>query len=371
MALVNVVKCTINNTKELVVKFPSEDLRLGTQLVVYPGQTALFLKGGKIYDVFESGTYTLKTSNIPLLNQIINLPFGSQSPFQAEVWFVNQVTILDSKWGTATPLQIEDPKYQVIVPVRAYGQYGFQVSDAEVFMNSLLGNMTSFTIDKLNQYFRGKIMSQLTNILSDKLTKDNISVLNINSHLEEISNFCQSKISEFFQRYGLNVQSFDVISISVKEDDPSFTKLKEAKDLAAHLKITGRDVYQMERSFNVLDTAAANESGAAGNLMNAGIGLGVGFNMGNQVGNITQQLDTNPSPSTLAPPPLVNNIQYFLAINGQQQGPFNLSTIASFILNRSIVANTLVWKQGMSGWANIQSLPEFSQYFMVPPPIPK
>ena len=86
MALIDVVSVQMNNDI-LVKKFPSDDLRLGTQLVVYPGQTAFFVKGGKIFDMFESGTYTLKTENIPLLNKLINLPFGSESPFRAEVWF--------------------------------------------------------------------------------------------------------------------------------------------------------------------------------------------------------------------------------------------------------------------------------------------
>ncbi|MBQ0019414.1 MAG: SPFH domain-containing protein, partial [Bacteroidales bacterium] len=80
MALIDVVKCEVND-KELVYKFPSEDLRIGTQLVVYPGQTAFFVKGGKVMDQFESGTYTIKTENIPLLNKVINLPFGGNTPF--------------------------------------------------------------------------------------------------------------------------------------------------------------------------------------------------------------------------------------------------------------------------------------------------
>lgn len=68
------------------------------------------------------GTYTLKTENLPLLNKLVNLPFGGESPFQAEVWFVNQIALLDCKWGTPSPIPIEDPKYGVIVPIRAFGQ---------------------------------------------------------------------------------------------------------------------------------------------------------------------------------------------------------------------------------------------------------
>ena len=135
MALIDVVKWEVND-RELVHKFLSEDLRIGTQLVVYSGQTAFFVKGGKVMDQFESGTYTIKTENIPLLNKLINLPFGGNSPFQAEVWFVNKLAIMDTKWGTPTPIQLEDPKYGVIVPVRAFGQYGLKVEDPKALLET-------------------------------------------------------------------------------------------------------------------------------------------------------------------------------------------------------------------------------------------
>lgn len=118
MALVEVIKWEAS-TSELVHKFQVNDLKLGSQLVVYPSQTAFFVKGGQILDEFISGTFTIKSENIPLLSKLTNLPFGGESPFQAEVWFVNQVSLLDCKWGTPSPIQIEDPKYGVIVPIRA------------------------------------------------------------------------------------------------------------------------------------------------------------------------------------------------------------------------------------------------------------
>lgn len=106
MNLFDVIKCEVND-KELVYKFSSENLRLGSQLVVYPTQTAFFVKGGVILDEFICGTYTLKTENIPLLGKLINLPFNGQTPFKAEVWFINQIAILDCKWGTAAQYRLK------------------------------------------------------------------------------------------------------------------------------------------------------------------------------------------------------------------------------------------------------------------------
>ena len=364
MALIDVVKWEVND-KELVHKFPSEDLRIGTQLVVYSGQVAFFVKGGKVMDMFESGTHTIKTENIPLLNKLINLPFGGNSPFQAEVWFVNKLAIMDTKWGTPTPIQLEDPKYEVIVPVRAFGQYGLRVEEPKAFLETLVGNMSSFSTEKVNQYFKGKMMSFFANLVSDKMTKDNVSVLNINSHLVEMSEYVQSQLAAEFLKYGLAFENFHIMSINVPEDDPSFKKLKEAKELAAQVKIAGRDIYQMERTFNVMDKAAANEG--AGGMVGVGMGLGAGVGIGSQMGNLAAQTLN----AGAVPPPLPPSATYYVAVNGQQQGPFDMNTMVAYIQNKQITPETMVWKQGMPAWAKASTLMEFGNLFgACPPPLP-
>jgi len=265
MALIDIIKYE-SNDEEFISKFHKSDIKLGSQLIVGVSQIAFFVKGGKINDQFEPGTYTLTTENIPILNRLINLPFGSQSPFKAEVWFVNRISKLDLKWGTSNPIQLEDPKYNIIVPLRAFGQYGIRIIDPRLFFESLVGNMDSFSIDKINDYFKGKLLSSLTSIISKKLILDQVSILEINQFLDDLSIFSQEKIGEVFLKFGIELVNFSFISINIPENDPSVIKLKESKDLAAKLKILGKDLYQMDRSFNVLDKAAENEGGIAGSL---------------------------------------------------------------------------------------------------------
>lgn len=362
MALIDVVKYQATEN-EFVWKFPSSDLRIGTQVVVNPAQYAFFIKGGKVFDEFTSGTHTIKTENIPLLNKLINLPFGSSSPFQAEVWYVNLITKLDNKWGTTAPILLEDPKYNVIVPVRAFGQYGFKISNPRLFLENLTGSLSSFSADKIQEYFKGKIISSLTSLISKKIIRDNISVLEINVFLEELSLFCQENISEEFKKFGLEIVNFYFLSISVPLDDPSIVKLKEAKDLIAKVRITGKELYQIDRSFDVLDNAAKNEGGVSGNLMGAGLGLGLGAGVGNQMGNISNHLTTQ---STSTVPPTL----YFVLINNQQNGPLSLEQVHQLIKDVRVNRETLVWKTGLENWIVITELPEFSTSFnQTPPPL--
>lgn len=363
MALINVIKWEAS-TGELVHKFPIEDLKVGSQLIVYPSQTAFFVKGGKIFDEFICGTYTIKSENIPLLNKVFNLPFGGESPFQAEVWFVNQISLLDCKWGTATPIQIEDPKYGVIVPIRSYGQYGFRISNPRTFLERLIGNMPTFTSDRIVEYFRGVILSKLTAIISQKLYADGLSIININSHVEEISEYAKSKLIGIFAEYGVELEMFNAIAINVNEEDPSFQKLKEAKDSLARITIMGRENYQMERSFDVLDSAAENEGGG---MIGAAVGIGAGVGVGTQIGAMVKEhINTN-----LTTPPLLQTAQYYLGLNGQQQGPFDFEAIKQAISSHQIDKNVLIWKRGMANWTKIGQIDEFSDVFNnCPPPLP-
>ena len=368
MPILDVVKCEVSGT-ELVSKFPSDKIRLGSQLVVYPGQTAIFVKGGKFYDEFGSGTYTIKTENIPLLDKVVNLPFGGDSPFQAEVWFVNQISLLDCKWGTQTPLQIEDPKYDVIVPIRAYGQYGFRIEKPRTFLEKLVGNMSSFAVDKVVSYFRGIILSKLTTIVYDKLKEEGLSVLNINSQVEALSEYAKECLKDVFMRYGIGIEMFNIISITVKEDDPSFLNLKDAKDAAAEIKIMGEKNYRLSRSFDVLDAAAENESGGA---MNAALGLGAGVGIGGAVGTMAAKTFSNSLASDDVPPPLPKATVYYLGINGKSVGPMDFDTVCQKYSVNEINADTLVWKKGLKSWIKISDMEDFKHLFEneCPPPLP-
>ena len=116
-----------------------------------------------------------------------------------------------------------------------------------------------------------------------------------------------------------------------------------------------------------MDKAAENESGAGAAFINAGLGFGAATNMGKQMGNQFAMDEGS------VPPPIPVNIDYYLAINGQQQGPYNAEQIKQAILQDSSVLNTLGWKKGMTSWQPLSSFLEFSnisQFGSVPPPIP-
>ena len=365
MALIDVVKCEIIDG-EFCHKFPSEDLRIGSQLIVYPSQTAFFVKGGVICDEFTSGTYTIRTENIPILNKVVNIPFGGDSPFQAEVWFINQINKLDIPWGTPQPIQLEDPKYKIIVPVRAHGQYGLRVANPRLFLETLIGNMRSFTTEKIDSYFKGKITASLNSLIAQTIINKGVSVLDINTLLMDLSATCDTQLNEIFTKYGVSIVDFSIMSITVPQDDDSVMRLKKAKDTVARISVTGRDVYQMERSFDVLEAAAGNE-GVGGSMAAMGLGVGAGMGVGAVAGQMAGQvINTNPTP-----PPISVEPTYHIYLNGQQISGHTIATITTLIQQNQANADTLVWTAGMSKWQRLADIPDFAQMFntQVPPPI--
>ena len=293
MAIVEVVKYS-GGPDVFAWKYPSQELGTWTQLIVNESQEAVLYKGGQALDIFAAGRHTLSTANIPILNKIINLPFGGRSPFTAEVWYINKIHSLDIKWGTPTPIQLQDPKYKVFVPLRSYGQFGIQIGDSKQFLTKLVGTLPIFDKDNILRFFRGVYLTKVKDSISSYLINKNVSVLEINAYLDELSVHLKEKITPTLEEYGIKLLNFYVNDINVPETDPAVKKLKEALAKRAEMDIVGYN-YVQERSFDTLEGAATNPGSAQSGLMGAGIGLGMGFGvggvMGNQAGGIAQSIN--------------------------------------------------------------------------------
>ena len=278
MPIIDVVKYD-GPSNVLVWKHPTGDLTWGTQAIVNETQEALFLKGGKIADVLGPGTHTLKTANIPLLRGLVEVPFGGQTPFSAEVYFVNKAAHLDVKWGTANPIPLLDPVYKVPLPVRAFGQFGIRVVDARAVFVQLSATTGEFTVDALANLFKGLLMTRIKDYISETMIKQKVSLFEISGLLDETSDAIRGKVGPDFAKFGVEVVNFFVSSIDVPEEDESVKKLKKALSDKAEMDILGAG-YNTERTFDTMEKAAGNGGGGAGAGLGLGMGLGAGAGMG-------------------------------------------------------------------------------------------
>lgn len=290
-----------NGNQWLIYKCPSDEFVLGSQLIVNQGQEALFFKGGEALDLFGAGTHTLSTGNLPLLKKIVNLPFGGKTPFAAEVYYINKTANLDMKWGTSTPIPLEDPKYGLILNVGARGQYGITIIDSRLFVSRIIGAIPNGTTTNpivILRYFNGLINSKIKSVTASYMIQKQISFLEISQYLSELSLAFQNNLNEEFERFGIELTNFFCESIAPKPDE--YEKLRQYKEELA----LGQGFYQQRRSFDILEKLAENPS--SGSVANAGVGLGMGLGAVGQFGNvfsgISQNLNVTPTSDMITCP---------------------------------------------------------------------
>jgi membrane protease subunit (stomatin/prohibitin family) len=262
----------------LAWKFPSQELSTWTQLIVNETQEAYVVRGGVYDGPFGAGRHTLETENLPVIRNLLGIPFGGKSPFAAEVWFVNKSVNVKINWGTPDPIQLEDPKYRVFIPVRAFGQYWVRISDSKRFLLQLVGTLKGFEVGTLQDYLSGILTTQIKQVIADSIIKNEIPVLEMSTRIEELSLGLRNSLTKIVTDYGIEVTQFNFESINVPEDDPAVISLKAALAKRAELGILNL-TYQQDRSLDILQTAAGNE-GSAGSVLGAGLGLGLGAGLG-------------------------------------------------------------------------------------------
>ncbi len=282
MKIFDVIKYEGGNNV-FVWKFPGEDFNTLSQLIVHESQEAIFFKDGRALDLFGAGKYTLHSQNIPLIRRLVNLPFNGESPFHCEVYFINKVVSMDILWGTSSPVPIQDALYKIILPVRANGQFGIRVKDSKKLLVQLVGTIDQFDQQTVKRYFKGILLTNIKDYIATQFVQKQISFLEIHSHLKEISSGIQEQLAQEFLTYGIELVHFNVNEITPPDDDPSYAQLKNALAKKAEMSVMGYD-YQQERTFDILNRAAANE-GVSSDIMGAGLGLGMGANLGSMIHN--------------------------------------------------------------------------------------
>ena len=339
------------------------EIKNGAKLIVREGQTAVFVNEGQLADVFEPGTYDLTTQNLPILSTLKGWKYGFNSPFKAEVYFVNTTLFTDEKWGTKNPITLSDERFG-LVEIRAFGTYAFKVSDAGKFIVDIVGTDNNFTNFEINEHLKSLIATRFT----DTVGEANLPIELYAANTSELSETCQEVMQPEFESVGISLERFYIENVSMPED------LK--KEIFEYSRIDKLDLDKLTKfkTAKAIEAAAANEGGTAG----AGMGMGMGFVLAQQMGGMMtpqmggQQVQAPMNQGGMMPPPMPAAVQYFYAVNNTQQGPVSIEQLKGLFANRTINKESLVWKQGMSAWTALQEVEELKSFLggSTPPPLP-
>jgi excisionase family DNA binding protein len=265
----------------------SGEFRLGDQLVVQEFQSAVFFRDGKAYDVFAAGRHTLATQNLPGLATVIGRLFGGQSPFRTTVYFVAMKQFLNQGWGTAQPIVYRDTDFGM-VRLRAHGTFAFQVNDAQLFVNKVVGGQGLYTTESIADYLK----SIIANSLVPTMGKQQTSVLDINQRYPQIRAGIMALVSTQFSDLGIEIRDFNIQAITPTEETA-----KAIDERAAMGAIGNMQAYLQFKAAQALGnvSAGAAAAGAAGggsgaaDLAGAGMGLGAGVGLGGAMAGAISQ----------------------------------------------------------------------------------
>lgn len=276
---------------ELVWKCLKEDFNTNTQLIVMESEEALFVKDGVVIETFTGGKYTLSTENYPFISGLRKLVSGGESAYSCSVYFVDKSHKLELLWGTDSPIQMTDAKYEFSVGVRARGSYSIQIQDAKKFFIKLVGNTFVFTKEEIQNQFRTVFQTKIKVAVATVMKQSSLTVLDMNTELENIGEKVKEQLIDVLDEYGIRLVNFYISDISIPEDDPMYKIINEtyAKSYAGNIELRVQGEGWNKLTAKELAKDLANNPGAGGTAA-VGAGIGMGVASAGVFGNIANQL---------------------------------------------------------------------------------
>lgn len=435
--MMNVIRCDEENYmvwkwrpegQEVNSTSRENSIRYGSSLRVKDGEVAVFVykqKDGLMQDFIE-GPFdeTIKTANFPVLSSIVGMAFGGESPFQAEVYFINLQS--NNQLRFAVPyFDVFDPRLPDHgVPMAVRGTITLNITDYRGFIK--LNRLVNFDHEQflkqiraaLSKYVKGVVMN-LPQEMGIPVVQMERQIININTKVEE---FLKPRIENDF---GVNMKGLDISALEIDKESPYYEELRQltagntartmnaqtdvniqnlkdtqrinAENMEETLRIQREEMqraqrlqtetnymgaHSLDQQTEVLKTGAQSlgqmgtigSGGQGGGSMNpAGMmtGMMMGGAMGQQMTGMMQNMGQQMQ-GAMNPPPPMPNVQYHVSVNGAQAGPFNMQQLQQMAQTGQLTKDTYVWKQGMAQWELAGNVQELSSLFApaCPPPPP-
>lgn len=378
-------------------------IRYGSSLRVKEGEVAVFVykqEGGPMMD-FIVGPHDKKieTANFPVLASIVGSLWGGSSPFQAEVYFINLQG--NNQVRFAVPyFDVADPRFpDFTVPVAVRGTITFNLTDYKQFIR--LNRLVDFDLEAFGRQIKGAVSKFVKSFVGNCPMNCNIPVLQLERKGVEVGDLVQARLAPVFaDDFGVNLKRLDLSAIEIDKESGSYLELirltKEQQMRRAEIdteqyervsKLSAESqfiqAHAIDQQADVLKTAAQSmgqmggmEFGGdgmnpAGMMMGMAMGGAMGSQMAGMMNNFgpTAQPQQQPVPGGAPiPPPMPDAVQYMVAVNGQQYGPYSMQQMQQMAQSGQINASVLVWTQGMPQWAAAGSVPELARMFTAAPP---
>ncbi len=283
--LIDIIEWTDSTRDTIVHKYAkgnNDEIKMGAQLTVREGQIAIFVNEGQLADIFNPGRYELQTSNMPILTSLKAWKYGFNSPFKADVYFINTRQFLDNKWGTQNPVMMRDTEFGM-VRIRAFGTYGFRVTDPESLLKEVMGAAAG---DWRVSDIDGQIKRYTVSALSDAIAESKIPALDLAANYEELGSYTMNALNPKLLGLGVQLTAMTIENISLPEE------VEAAMDRRTSMGVVGDlNKYTQYQAAEAIRESANNPSGLAG----TGVAMGAGLAMSQAFTQATQPAAAQPA----------------------------------------------------------------------------
>jgi membrane protease subunit (stomatin/prohibitin family) len=352
--LIDVIEWLEDSPDAMVWRFarPQSEIKNGAQLIVRPGQVAVFVDQGTVADVFDPGRHELTTRNLPVLSTLRGWKYGFESPFKADVVFVSTRQFPSLKWGTKTPVMVNDRELGG-VRLRAYGTFIVRVGDARIFVTQLVGSNSGFAIDQIADQVRDMIVARF----AEQLGEEAIPILQLASKYSELGDRAATRLQPDLVPLGLQIARLVVESVALPDE------VAATLDQRTRIGLIG-DVgaYAALRAADAIDDAARN-TGTGGAGAAVGVGVAMAGKIADAAAGAMRPGGATASPGAGTPPPIPTGPQFFIAVAGKPVGPLDLAALRERIAAKTLATDSLVWRDGMAQWAPAGSVAEVAALF--------
>ena len=289
--LIDIIQWQDDSRDTLSFRFPDEDkeIKRGAQLIVRESQVAQFVYLGQFGDTFGPGKHELITDNIPILSDLKGWKYGFESPFKADVYFVNTRVFTGNKWGTANPIMMRDQDFG-IVRLRAYGTYDFRIVEPRLFLKEVAGTDDHFRLDE----FADTMRSRLVSVFSEALATAKVPALDIATRYSEVGEAILPVLTPLMTgKYGIEMTSFVLENVSVPPE------VEQAIDKRSSMAAVGNLNDYVK--FQMAQGLEKGGTGVGGVGAEMAVGMAMAQQMMNQPGGVLGQSTPAAAPAQAAP----------------------------------------------------------------------
>lgn len=396
MHILDVAKWDAVDNETMAFKFakPSHDDRFTTKsrLIVSTGQEAVVVVNGKMTGPFKPCPegHVMNTKNLPLLTDLwARLMYSGETPYPAEIWFVQVASAPDFGWGTPTPVTFgaeynsNGIRLDLTVGVTMYGMMELSIADTMKFMEKMVQTKPVFRRDDLRDALNAKLMQIIKPELARLVKQEGLSIRDVAFAQDQIGKRVFDALKAEVSGYGLELLSFNVEDIRLTPGTEFRIRELDEKASEVAKEALERRTLDMsrkeERQFDVADLAASNKGAGSmiAPLVGASVGMGIAGGIASNVMKSMPAMGTGsmppPLPGATQPPPAV---EYMIAVDGRQYGPYPATVIAQFVREGRLTLRpeTLVWRAGWPSWVRYEDCRELSSVIgnggAMPPPLP-